>query len=74
MSKRSVLKKAVADKEQELEAIEKKLFRSQTVLLLALLDGKKPDKQEAEYFKMYAALIESGRKELQALIKELNDN
>ena len=42
MTKRK-LREAIVETEQEIEALEKKLFRSQTVLLLALIEGKTPD-------------------------------
>ena len=72
MSKKQELKYAIAECEQEMEAIEKKLFRSQTVLMLALIEGKKPDKNEVEYFKLYASLIESERERLKELNQQLN--
>ena len=74
MSKRRELKDAIYDAEQEIEAIEKKLFRSQTVLLLDLLDGKTPDKTEVDFFKMYASLIEHERRKLVEYTTELNKN
>ncbi len=70
--KRKELKEAIYDTEQEIEAIEKKLFRSQTMLLMALLDGKTPDKTEVDFFKMYASLIEHDRRQLVAYNEELN--
>lgn len=72
MSKRRDLKEAIVDVEREIEAIEKKLFRSQTVLLLDLLDGKTPNKTEVDFFKMYASLIEHDRKQLVELNNQLN--
>ena len=71
MSKKSELKNAIIETEQEIEALEQKLFRSQTVLLLALLDGTKPDKTEVDFFKFYASLIEEARKRLLQYNKEL---
>lgn len=74
MSKRKELKEAIYDTEREIEAIEKKLFRSQTVLLLDLLDGKTPNKTEVDFFKMYASLIEHDRRKLVEYTAELNKN
>ena len=72
MSKKRELRDAIADTEQEIEALEQKLFRSQTVLMLALLEGTKPDKTEVDFFKLYASLIEQARKRLLQYNKELN--
>ena len=72
MSNKKELKNAIAETEQEIEALEQKLFRSQTKLMLALLEGEKPDKPEVDFFKMYASLIESARKRLVQFSKELN--
>lgn len=72
MSNKKELKNAIMETEQELEALEQKLFRSQTKLMLALIDGTKPDKTEVDFFKMYASLIESSRKRLIQFTKELN--
>lgn len=72
MSNKRELKNAIMETEQELEALEQKLFRSQTKLMIALIDGKKPDQTEIDFFKMYASLIESARKRLVQFNKELN--
>ncbi len=70
MSRKQDLKNAIDDCEQEIEALEKKLLRSQTVLMLALLEGTEPDKNEADYFKLYASLIDKGRERLKKLNEE----
>lgn len=72
MSRKRELREAIIDTEQEIVALEQKLFRSQTVLMLALLDGEKPDKTEVDFFKLYASLIEQSRKRLLQYNKELN--
>lgn len=69
--RKKLIKKTIESKEQEIEAIEKKLFRSSTALIIALIDGKKPSKKEADYFKMYASVIENARRELVELNKPL---
>ena len=74
MSRKKELKEAIADTESEIAAIEKKLFRSQTVLLMDLLEGKQPDPKEMEFFKMYAQLIERARKRLVQYNAEYNSN
>lgn len=72
MSRRRELRDAIIDTEQEIEALEQKLFRSQTVLMLNLIDGTKPDKTEVDFFKLYASLIEQARKRLLQYNKEYN--
>lgn len=72
MSKKRELREAIADTEQEIEALEQKLFRSQTALMLALLEGTKPDKTEVDFFKLYASLIVEARNRLLQYNKELN--
>lgn len=69
--RKKLIKKTIESKEQEIEAIEKKLFRSSTALIIALIDGKKPSKKEADYFKMYTSVIENARRELVELNKPL---
>ena len=63
MSKRK-LRESIIETEQEIEALEKKLSRSQTVLVLALIEGREPDPMEVDFFKMYTSLIEQLRKRL----------
>ena len=72
MTKRK-LREAIVETEQEIEALEKKLFRSQTVLLLALIEGKTPDPMEVDFFKMYTSLIEQLRKRLLEYDDEYNN-
>ena len=72
MSKRRELRDAIIDTEQEIEALEQKLFRSQTVLMLNLIDGTTPDKTEVDFFKLYASLIEQARKRLLQYNREYN--
>ena len=74
MTKKRELKEAIVDTEQEIEALEKKLFRSQTALLLDIIDGKQPEKKEVEFFKMYANLIEQSRKRLLQYTAEYNSD
>ena len=74
MTKKRELKEAIVDTEQEIEALEKKLFRSQTALLLDIIDGKQPEKKEVEFFKMYANLIEQSRKRLLQETAEYNSD
>ena len=38
--------------------------------MLALLEGTEPDKNEADYFKLYASLIDKGRERLKKLNEE----
>ena len=73
MSKKQEIRNAIEECEQEMEALEKKLFRSQTVLMLDLLEGKEFNKSEVDYFKLYASLIEKGRQRLKKLNDDLNN-
>ena len=69
MSKKRELKNAIAEIELEMEALEKKLFRSQTVVLRAIIDGVELDQTEVEYFKLYSSLnILLGTRSLQRII------
>ena len=69
MSKKRELKNAIAEIELEMEALEKKLFRSQTVVLRAIIDGVELDQTEVEYFKLYSSLnILLGKRSLQRII------
>ena len=71
MSKKSVLKKAIADTETEIDELEKKRNRSQSAILEAYLNGKKHTKADAEYFRTYSQLIEVERENLRKLKEEL---
>ena len=71
MSKKSVLKKAIADTEKEIDELEKKRNRSQSAILEAYLNGTRPAKADAEYFRTYSQLIEVERENLRKLKEEL---
>ena len=71
MSKKSVLKKAIADTELEIDELEKKRNRSQSAILEAYLSGTRPTKADAEYFRTYSQLIEVERENLRKLKEEL---
>ena len=71
MSKKSVLKKAIADTETEIDELEKKRNRSQSAILEAYLNGKRPTKADADYFRTYSQLIEVERENLRKLKEEL---
>lgn len=72
MSKKSDLKKAIAESEQEIENLEKKRMRSQSALLEAFLNHTTPSDTDAEYFKIFTALIELERSNLRKLNEELD--
>ena len=57
MSKKSILKKAIAETEKEIDELEKKRNRSQSAIMEAYLDNKRPTKADAEYFRTYSQLI-----------------
>lgn len=73
MSKKSQLKKAIADSENTIKALEEKRARSQSALMTALLKKEKPNSQDEKFFHTFTALIDSERERLQALIKELKE-
>ena len=71
MSKKGDLKRAIANSEREIEALEKKRSRSQSALMNAMLNGTQPDPADTEYFRVFSALIDSERENLRNLMKEL---
>ena len=76
MSKKSVLKKSIAETEAEIDALEKKRSRSQSSILEAYLSNQRPTKADVEYFRTYSRLIEVERENLRKLqeeLKSLND-
>lgn len=73
MSKKSELKKAIEESKKEIDDLEKKLFRSQTALLSAVLNHEKPNDRDAEYFRLYTSLINVERENLQELTEELKN-
>lgn len=71
MSKKSELKKAIADSEKEIEMLEKKRMRSQSAILEAYINKDTPNDSDAEYFRVYTSLIELERANLRKLNEEL---
>ena len=71
MSKKSDLKKAIADSEKEIAELEKKRARSQSAVLESMLNHAEPKKKDAEYFRTYSSLIELERENLRHLREEL---
>ena len=71
MSKKSVLRKAIAETEKEIDELEKKRNRSQSAILEAYLNNQRPTKADAEYFRTYSQLIEVERENLRKLREEL---
>lgn len=72
MSRKSELKRAIADSEQEIEALEKKRMRSQSSLMEAHVNNVAPNASDVEYFKIYSNLIDLERKNLRQLKQELD--
>lgn len=72
MSKKSELKKAISDTEKEIEALEKKRARSQSVLLTAVVSKQEPNPTDVEYFRVFTALIDERRQTLRQLMQELD--
>ena len=73
MSRKSELKKQIADTEKEIEALEKKRARSQSVLLTAVVSKVEPNPEDAEFFRVFTALIDERRALLRQLTDELAD-
>ena len=73
MSKKRDLKKAIAETESEIEALEKKRARSQSVLLKAVVLKQEPNPTDVEYFRVFTDLIDELRDTLRKLIEELNN-
>lgn len=73
MSKKSELKKAIQESENELENLEKKRIRSQSALLEAFLNHTEPDPTDKEYFQTFTSLIELERENLRKLYKQMDE-
>lgn len=71
MSKKSNLKKAIAESEAEIESLEKRRVRSQSAILEAYIAHVEPTETDAEYFRMFTELIELERANLRKLNEEL---
>ena len=71
MSKKSVLKKSIADTELEIDELEKKRTRSQSSIMESYLNNERPSKADVEYFRTYSRLIEVERENLRKLKEEL---
>lgn len=71
MTRKSVLKKAIADSEAEIDELEKKRNRSQSAILEAYLNNTRPTNADADYFRTYSRLIEVERENLRKLKDEL---
>lgn len=71
MSRKSEIKKLMADTEREIEALEKKRARSQSVLLTAVVSKQEPNPTDVEYFRVFSALIDERRETLRQLAQEL---
>ena len=71
MSKKSELKKKIAESGAEIELLEKKRGRSQSALLEAMINGQTPNPTDVEYFRVFSSLIELERLNLNKLKAEL---
>lgn len=71
MSKKSNLKKAIAESEAEIESLEKRRVRSQSAILESYVNHTEPSETDAEYFRMFTELIELERANLRKLNEEL---
>ncbi len=73
MSKKSELKKAIAESERTLEELEQKRIRSQSALLQAYINQAAPPEADSEIFNLYSQLIDLERKHLNNLKEELDN-
>lgn len=64
VSKKSDLKKSIAESEEEIRKLESKRMRSQSALLEAILNHQEPSDIDVEYFKMFTSLIDLERDNL----------
>lgn len=71
MSKKSELKKKIAESESEIEALEAKLMRSQISVMGAILENREPSEIDKEYFRIYSKLIDVERENLKTLLQQL---
>ena len=71
MAGKSKLKKDIAASREEIEKLERKLGRSQTAIIEAIITQTKPSDADIEYFCTYAQLIDVERENLQKLLAEL---
>ncbi|MCI9518011.1 MAG: hypothetical protein HFK08_01990 [Clostridia bacterium] len=71
MAGKSKLKKDIAASREEIEKLERKLGRSQTAIIEAIITQTKPSDADIEYFRTYAQLIDVERENLQKLLAEL---
>ena len=73
MSRKSDLKKAIAESEEEIALLEQRRNRPQSALLQALLEHRKPNETDEEYFRVYSQLIDLERANLRKLTAELKE-
>ncbi len=72
MSKKSELKKAIAESERTLEDLEQKRIRSQSAILYAYINKADPPQADNEIFNLYTQLIDLERKHLNNLKEEFD--
>ena len=72
MSKKSNIKKLIAESEKEIETLEKRRERSQSSLLGSYVNQTKPNEADVEYFNVLTELIELERENIRKLTAELN--
>ncbi len=70
MAGKSKLKKDIAASREEIEKLERKLGRSQTAIIEAIITQTKPSDADIEYFRTYAQLIDVERENLQKFLAE----
>ena len=73
MSKKSQLKREIADSEREISALEHKRERSQSALMHAMLSKTKPSPEDEEYFRVFSTLIDNEREHLRQLYAALDE-
>ena len=68
MEGKSKLKKDIAASREEIEKLERKLGRSQTAIIEAIITQTKPSDADIEYFLTYAQLIDVERENFQKFL------
>lgn len=73
MFKKSKIKREIKRAKRNIVNLERRRARSQAALVEAILTQQSPDDRDVEYFNRFTDLIESERKIMHNLMKELDN-
>lgn len=73
MFKKSKIKREIKRAKRNIVNLERRRARSQAALVDAILTQQSPDDRDVEYFNRFTDLIESERKIMHNLMKELDN-